>query len=185
WVDDPDSRVDIARTAMDDLRGMARVARKTLSGAARIPVPPRVQKARLPAGMARQLPSFAVIGVISTLAHLALFVTLRLVVPAVVANAVALLVTAVANTAANRRFTFGVTGRTGALRQQLEGGLAFLIGLLLSTGGLTLLGHLIPGASTTTEIAAVVAANALATLVRFLLLRAWVFNPRRTKEAAR
>ncbi|MGV9776636.1 dolichyl-phosphate beta-glucosyltransferase [Streptosporangium sp. NPDC003464] len=32
WVDDPDSRVDIARTAMDDLRGMARVARKTLSG---------------------------------------------------------------------------------------------------------------------------------------------------------
>ncbi|MGJ6965709.1 glycosyltransferase [Streptosporangium sp. G11] len=182
WVDDPDSRVDIARTAVDDLRGMARVARKTLSGAARIPVPPRVRGARLPRGMARQLPSFAVIGAICTLAHLILFVTLRLVMPAVVANGVALLVTAVANTAANRRFTFGVTGRTGALRHQLEGGLAFLVGLLLSTGGLALLDLVAPAASTAAEVAALVAANALATLVRFLMLRAWVFNPRRAKE---
>ncbi|WP_329429539.1 bifunctional glycosyltransferase family 2/GtrA family protein [Streptosporangium sp. NBC_01495] len=182
WVDDPDSRVDIARTAVDDLRGMARVARKTLSGAVRIPVPPRVRGARLPRGMGRQLPSFAVIGAICTLAHLALFVTLRLVMPAVVANGVALLVTAVANTAANRRFTFGVTGRTGALRHQLEGGLAFLVGLLLSTGGLALLDLVAPAASTAAEVAALVAANALATLVRFLMLRAWVFNPRRAKE---
>lgn len=28
WVDDPDSRVDIVRTALDDLRGMARMARR-------------------------------------------------------------------------------------------------------------------------------------------------------------
>ncbi|GAA3089503.1 glycosyl transferase [Streptosporangium carneum] len=185
WVDDPDSRVDIVRTAKDDLRGMARVARKTLSGAARIPVPPRVQRAQLPSGMARQLPSFAVIGVLCTLAHLGLFVLLRSVMPAVAANAVALLVTAVANTAANRRFTFGVTGRTGALRHQLEGGMAFLVGLLLSTGGLTLLGYLMPGASATVQAAAVIAANALATLVRFLLMRTWVFNPRRAKGAGR
>ncbi|MER5643339.1 bifunctional glycosyltransferase family 2/GtrA family protein [Streptosporangium sp. NPDC002524] len=182
WVDDPDSRVDIVRTAVDDLRGMARVARRTLSGAARIPVPPRVRGARLPGGMGRQLPSFAVIGAVCTLAHLLLFVTLRLVMPAVVANGVALLVTAVANTAANRRFTFGVTGRAGALRHQLEGGLAFLVGLLLSTGGLALLDLVAPAASTAAEVAALVAANALATLVRFLMLRAWVFNPRRAKE---
>ncbi|MFF0308538.1 glycosyltransferase [Streptosporangium sp. NPDC004379] len=180
WVDDPDSRVDILRTALDDLRGMARVARRTLWDAARLPVPPRVRSARLPRGMARQLSGFAVIGVLSTLAHLGLFVALRQVMPAVAANAVALLVTAVANTAANRRFTFGVTGRAGALRHQLEGGLAFAVGLLLSTGGLALLGRLLPGASATAEVVALVAANALATLVRFLLLRAWVFNPRRT-----
>ncbi|MGV9600645.1 glycosyltransferase [Streptosporangium sandarakinum] len=179
WVDDPDSRVDIPRTALDDLRGMARVARRTLRGAARLPVPPRARAARLPRGMARQLPSFAVIGAVSTLAHLGLFVALRQVTPAVTANAVALFVTAVANTAANRRFTFGVTGRAGALRHQLEGGLAFAVGLVLSTGGLALLGRLLPGASATAEVVALVAANALATLVRFLLLRAWVFNPRR------
>ncbi|MFF4414121.1 glycosyltransferase [Streptosporangium sp. NPDC001559] len=185
WTDDPDSRVDILRTVLDDLRGMARVTRKTLSGAARIPVPPRIQRARLPTGMAGQLPSFAVIGAVSTLAHLGLFVLLRLLMPAVAANAVALLVTAVANTAANRRFTFGVTGRTGALRHQFEGGVAFLAGLLLSTGGLALLHRLAPGAPAAAEVTAVVAANALATLIRFLLLRTWVFNPRRTRRPGR
>ena len=29
WVEDPDSRVDLLQTALDDLRGMARVARRT------------------------------------------------------------------------------------------------------------------------------------------------------------
>ncbi|WP_101784808.1 glycosyltransferase [Nonomuraea indica] len=176
WVDDPDSRVDVLRTALDDLRGMARVARRTLWGAARLPVPPPVREARLPRGMARQLPRFAVVGVASTLAYLALFSLLRQGVPALTANAVALLVTAVANTAANRRFTFGVTGSAGALRHQVEGLVAFLVGLALTTGGLALLPA---GVSHGVELAAVITANALATLMRFLLLRVWVFNPRR------
>ena len=36
WVDDPDSRVDIVRTALDDVRGIVRVGRGLLSG--RLPV---------------------------------------------------------------------------------------------------------------------------------------------------
>ncbi|MGW2144526.1 glycosyltransferase [Nonomuraea bangladeshensis] len=176
WVDDPDSRVDIVRTALDDLRGMVRVARKTLSGAAGIPVPPRIQRAELPRGMARQLPRFAVVGVVSTLAYLALYSLLRPVIPPLAANALALLVTAVANTAANRRFTFGVTGSAGALRHQFEGLIAFLVGLSLTSGTLALLPAEVPHG---VELAAVIAANAAATLVRFLLLRVWVFNPRR------
>ncbi|MEW9549183.1 glycosyltransferase [Nonomuraea sp. NPDC050783] len=176
WVDDPDSRVDIVRTALDDLRGLARVARKTLSGAAGIPVPARVQRAELPRGMARQLPRFAIVGAFSTLAYLALYSLLRLAIPPLAANAVALLVTAVANTAANRRFTFGVTGSAGALRHQFEGLIAFLVGLALTSGSLALLPG---GVSHGVELAAVIAANAAATLVRFLLLRVWVFNPQR------
>ncbi|MBB3726335.1 bifunctional glycosyltransferase family 2/GtrA family protein [Nonomuraea dietziae] len=176
WVDDPDSRVDIVRTAADDLRGMARVARKALSGAANLPVPARVQQARLPKGMARQLPSFVVIGIVSTLSYLLLYSLLRLVAPAYVANAVALFVTAVANTAANRRFTFGVKGSAGAIRHQVEGLIAFLVGLALTTGGLALLPS---GAPHRVELVAVIVANGLATLVRFLLLRVWVFNPDR------
>ncbi|GAA2645162.1 bifunctional glycosyltransferase family 2/GtrA family protein [Nonomuraea recticatena] len=176
WVDDPDSRVDIVRTAADDLRGMARVARKALSGAANLPVPARVQQARLPKGMARQLPSFVVIGIVSTLSYLLLYSLLRLVAPAYAANAVALFVTAVANTAANRRFTFGVKGSAGAIRHQVEGLIAFLVGLALTTGGLALLPS---GAPHWVELAAVIVANGLATLVRFLLLRVWVFNPDR------
>ncbi|MER5997102.1 bifunctional glycosyltransferase family 2/GtrA family protein [Nonomuraea angiospora] len=176
WVDDPDSRVDIIRTALDDLRGLARVARKTLSGAARIPVPARVQRAELPKGMAKQLPRFAIVGVVSTLAYLALFSLLRQIVSPLAANAVALLVTAVANTAANRRFTFGVKGSVGAMRHQLEGLIAFFVGLALTSGSLALLPA---GVSHGVELVAVIIANAAATLVRFLLLRVWVFNPRR------
>ncbi|MBE1585572.1 glycosyltransferase [Nonomuraea angiospora] len=176
WVDDPDSRVDIIQTALDDLRGLARVARKTLSGAARIPVPARVERAELPKGMARQLPRFAIVGVVSTLAYLALFSLLRQMVSPLAANAIALLVTAVANTAANRRFTFGVKGSAGAMRHQFEGLIAFFVGLALTSGSLALLPA---GVSHGVELVAVIIANAAATLVRFLLLRVWVFNPRR------
>ncbi|MFD4602316.1 dolichyl-phosphate beta-glucosyltransferase [Streptomyces sp. NPDC058464] len=41
WVDDPDSRVDIVRTAADDLRGMARMFRATVTGRTRIHAVPR------------------------------------------------------------------------------------------------------------------------------------------------
>lgn len=184
WVDDPDSRVDVLRTALDDLRGMARVGRRMLTGAFRAPVDRREAgqaAVELPRGMARQLPSFVVIGVISTLAQLVLFVLLRTVTGALAANAISLVITAVGNTAANRRFTFGVTGARGAVRHQLEGGVAFLLGLTLSSGGLAALHVLAPGASRAVELMALIGANAVATLVRFLLMRAWVFNPRRTR----
>jgi putative flippase GtrA len=187
WVDDPDSRVDVVRTARDDLRGMARVARRMLTGAFRAPVGGRRAPtaggpgaaAGLPAGMARQLPAFAVIGAISTLAQLILFVLLRLIMGPLWANALSLVVTTIGNTAANRRFTFGVTGTRRALRQQLEGGATFLLGLALSTGGLALLHAAAPGASRAVEVIALIAANGVATLVRFLLMRAWIFHPRR------
>jgi len=155
WVEDTDSRVDVVRTAMDDLCGMARVARQ-------------------------QLPSFAAIGVVSTLAYLGLFWLLRNVMGAVAANALALLATAVANTAANRRFTFGVTGRHRRLRHHLEGLVVFGLGLAMTTGALGLLERAPGTPSRAAELAALVAANAAATLLRFVLLRSWVFHPRRT-----
>ena len=156
WVEDTDSRVDVVRTALDDLRGMARVAR-------------------------RQLPSFAAIGVVSTLAYLGLFWLLRPVMDAVAANALALLVTAVANTAANRRFTFGVTGRHRRLRQHVEGLVVFGLGLAMTTGALGLLERATDHPGRGAELAALVAANAAATLARFVLLRSWVFHPHRTR----
>ncbi|MGW0805382.1 glycosyltransferase [Nonomuraea sp. NPDC002799] len=176
WVDDPDSRVDIVRTVLDDLRGLSRVTRMTLSGAARIPVPARTERAELPQGMARQLPRFAIVGLISTLAYLLLYSLLRRLISPLAANAIALLVTAVANTAANRRFTFGVKGPGGAMRDQFEGLIAFLVGLVLTSGTLSLLPA---GVAHGVELMAVIVANAVATLVRFLLLRVWVFNPKR------
>lgn len=182
WVDDPDSRVDIVRTALDDLSGMWRVGRQALRGGFKAPVPARVLAAALPRGMRRQLPIFAAIGAASTLAYLLLYWVLRGLCPAYLANTLALAVTAVANTAANRRYTFGVRGVARALRHQFEGAVAFLIGLALTNGALAVLHAVTPGTSHAVELAALVVANAAATVVRFLLMRAWVFHPRRTGQ---
>ncbi|MCD0450747.1 bifunctional glycosyltransferase family 2/GtrA family protein [Actinocorallia sp. API 0066] len=184
WVDDPDSRVDVARTALDDLRGMARVARRIARGDFRA-AGARRAVADLPDGMARRLPRFALVGIVCTVAQAVLYVALRTVLLPFVANALSLLLTAVANTALNRRFTFGVTGGGGAVRHQLQGGTAFLVGLCLSTGALALLHGLAERPSRALELVVVVAANGLATLVRFLLLRGWVFRARVPKEALR
>lgn len=123
----------------------------------------------------RQLPAFAIIGVLSTAAHLGLYTTLRPALDAQPANLVALLVTAVANTAANRRFTFRVRGAEGAVRHQLQGLVAFLAGLALSGGALAVAHRTLPQ-GTQVEVGALIVANAAATALRFALLRLWVFG---------
>jgi putative flippase GtrA len=179
WIDDPDSRVDVVKTAKADLKGMWRVARASLTSSQFVPVRTRVHAARPPAGLRWQVPVFAAIGVLSTIAYLLLYVMLRGSVGAFGANAIALAVTAVANTSANRRFTFGVTGSRNALRDQMGGLVAFAIGLALSSGTLALVHAWNAHPSPSVEVVALVLANGLSTLARFVLLRAWVFHPRR------
>jgi putative flippase GtrA len=182
WVDDPDSRVDIVSTAVADLKGIWRLTRGFASG--RIPVAELRQQLGRDApktGLLRQLVRFAAVGVVSTLAYLVLFSMLRNGLGAQGANFVALGITAIANTAANRRYTFGVRGREGAARHQFEGLIVFGLGLALTSGSLALLhGLTLPGRGL--ELAVLVLANLAATVLRFLLLRGWVFHPRRQTE---
>ncbi|MFI8171487.1 glycosyltransferase [Streptomyces sp. NPDC085931] len=187
WVDDPDSRVHLLSTALADLRGMARLGRALAGG--RLPLTALHRSdaelaGELPDGLAGQVVRFAAVGVASTLFHLLLFTALRPAAGAQAANALALFASAVANTAANRRLTFGVRGRGGALRHHLKGLAAFLIGLSLTSGSLAALQHGVPGAGHGVELAALVAANLGATLLRFLLFRAWVFPARPARRTA-
>ncbi|WP_051102641.1 bifunctional glycosyltransferase family 2/GtrA family protein [Parafrankia elaeagni] len=133
----------------------------------------------VPAGLTGQLLRFAGVGVASTLAYLVLFVLLRGVAGAQAANLIALLVTAVANTAANRRLTFGVSGRDDAGRHHLQGLLVFAIGLALTSGSLAALHAASDEPGRLLEVSVLVLANLASTVVRFLLLRAWVFHPSR------
>jgi putative flippase GtrA len=119
-----------------------------------------------------QVGTFVVIGVVSTAAYVALYGVLRGFLSAVAANATALLVTAIGNTAANRRLTFGVRDRASVVRDQAAGLAAFGIALAITSGAVALLAVLAPRAGRPLEIAVLVGANALATAVRFLLLRA-------------
>jgi putative flippase GtrA len=181
WVDDPDSRVDIVATAMADLRGIARLARGLASGRLQVTGP-----APDP-GLLRQLVRFGVVGVISTLAYLILYVLLRSHASAQTANLLALLITAIGNTAANRRLTFGVRGKIRAARHQLQGLAVFATGLVLTSGALAILHAASTKPARAAEVVVLVTANLAATVVRFLLFRAWVFRPavssRSTKES--
>jgi putative flippase GtrA len=185
WIDDPDSRVDIASTAMADLRGIARLGRALTRG--ELPLRElraqigrqQIEVAGVSPSLAMQALRFGAIGALSTLAYLALFLLTRHSLGAQFANFTALLLTAMANTAANRRFTFGLRG-SGAAKHQAQGLVVFGLGLLLTSSALVVLGLTAHHPGRLVEAAVLVTANLAATVLRFVLLREWVFADRRT-----
>jgi putative flippase GtrA len=190
WVDDLDSRVDIVATALADLRGMARLGGGLARGSIRVPqlrgtspAAPRTGVRAAATELPLQIASFVAVGVASTIAYVLLYLLLRAFMPAQGANVLSLLVTAVANTAANRRLTFGISGRRHAARHQAKGLIAFGLGLALTSGSLAMLqaGHHHPGR--VLEVSVLVAANLVATVIRFVLYRTWVFRGSRTGSA--
>jgi putative flippase GtrA len=161
WVDDPDSRVDIVRTAKADLKGVA----------------------RLWAGS--PIVRFMGIGVVSTLAYALLLLLLRSPLGVHAANATALALTAVANTQANRRLTFGITGRPSLLRHHATAFVVFLITLAITNESLALLHALDHAPARLLEDAVLVVASAAATVTRYVGLKTWVFAlSTRTRELA-
>ncbi|MFJ4775086.1 glycosyltransferase [Streptomyces sp. NPDC088762] len=191
WVDDPDSTVHLVRTATEDLKGVWRVGRALAVGALpldRLARPfgddPRDRSALpgVPGGLARQLLGFCAVGALSTLLYLLLYSAFRTTTGPQLANGAALLLSAVTNTAANRRLTFGVRGRHRAVRHQAQGLVVFAIGLALTSGSLAALGAAAAHPAHSTELAVLITANLAATVLRFLLFRAWVFPERRGPE---
>jgi putative flippase GtrA len=178
WVDDPDSSVDIVRTAVDDLKGVARLGWALLKGT--LPVheigerlgrtSTEAQRGRL--GM--QVGIFLVIGALSTAAYAVAYVALRSTMGPLWANFTALLLTAVANTAANRRFTFGVRGPRDAVRHQVQGLALFAAGLVATTGSLALL-HASGSTNRALEVIVLTVANLAVTVLRFVAMKLWVF----------
>ena len=183
WVDDADSRVNIVDTALGDLRGMTRLGLGLARGT--IKVPRLRETGPGPSrGLAWQVPRFAAIGAASTLAYIVVFLALRGYMGAQAANALSLLLTAVVNTAANRRLTFGVTGRAGAAVHHFRGLIAFGVCLALTSGALLALHAVSASPAGGTEIAVLVGANLVATALRFVLYRGWVFaEPQPTPPA--
>jgi putative flippase GtrA len=169
WVDDPDSRVQIARTALDDLRGMWRMARhRQTGGATSSPVVRQVAT--------DQLLRFAGVGVVSTLGYLFLFVAWRPLAGTLGANALALAICTIFNTAVHRELARGADGQPR--RGRYVAIVAALLAASLTLTTLSLLAaDLLSPTSLLLEVGAVTVANAVAALLRFAVLRAWVFRP--------
>lgn len=185
WTDDPTSSVDIARTALDDMRGIVRVARSLARG--RVPLAAIYSElgrrpllpGRAPSFFGQVL-RFGAVGAFSTLAFALLYLVSQPLMGAQLANFACLLVTAVLNTAANRRFTFGIRGPDNYGIQQFQGLIVFGLAWALTSSSLLVLhaAEAQPGA--TSELVTLTAANIVATVLRFALLKAWVFRARTT-----
>jgi putative flippase GtrA len=173
-------------TVVADRRSSARSGRRAVGATPPRPQPriartdpdgggtptPAAHTSTLPQQVAR----FAAVGVPCTLAYLALYLLLRPPVGPQTANAVAMLITTVANTAANRRVTFSRHGRDRALLHQVQGLLVFAVGLGMSAGALAAVHAANPRPEETVELGTLVAANLAAGVVRFVLLKSWVFH---------
>jgi putative flippase GtrA len=124
-----------------------------------------------------QVTWFAAIGVVSTAAWAGLYLVLRGALTPLPANALALVVTAVGNTAANRRLTFGVQGRDSLVRDHAIGLVAFALAVCLTSGAAMALDALLSHAGRLAELGVLAIANFVATACRFVLLRLWVGRP--------
>jgi putative flippase GtrA len=174
WVDDPDTRVHLWRTAVGDLRGVWRILRHPRwmidDGVAGVIRPD------LPVGLGPQLVRFSAVGAVSTVVYVVLYGLLRSPLGPWWANAAALLATMLGNTQANRAWTFGRGGRTGLARSYAAAGVAFVVGLATSTLALAAVRAVIDDPPLLADMIALVPASIVATAVRFLLFRHWIFR---------
>ncbi len=161
WIDDPDSRVDVTRTAVDDLKGAVRVAHTFLRGGGVVEVPRRPP---MPDDFGRHFVSFGVIGALSTVATLLVFLLLRVPIGAVAANLVALTAAFVGNTWLNTRYSY-------RSRRPQWGAVGAIYGATAVGSTLALLGVEVVGGGVFAEVAALVVIWAAAGVARLALLQ--------------
>ncbi len=168
WVDDPDSRVNIVSTATDDLRGVWRMLVRRPKGLRRV---------RSNEVAADQLMRFAGVGVVSTLGYLFLFVAWRPLLGAIGANAVAMAIATLFNTAVHRELSCTTDGQARRGRFLAVAGGLYVTSLACTALGLVVAQWMAPGALIP-ELVAITVANLIAAVFRFAVLRAWIFRPR-------
>jgi putative flippase GtrA len=126
--------------------------------------------------LARQLLRYILVGGLGTVLSALLYLLFRTWWDAVPANLAALVLSTVASTEANRRFTFGAAAGDRT-REYLQNAGTVAFYALYSTAVLVLLGAVVDGPTALEESVAVAAASAVGGAVRFLVLRNWVFAP--------
>jgi glycosyltransferase involved in cell wall biosynthesis/putative flippase GtrA len=167
WVDDPDSRVDLVRTALEDLKGVVRLGCRFATGRGRLELGDG-RRRPFDDDLGRRLIPFAIVGSVSTIVSLALFVALRQSLGSVLAVVTALAATMVGNSWAHRRWTLGRRGRAGLGRHALVSGAVAVAGIGGSALALTSVGS--AGGGLLAELAALAVVWSATTVLRLWLL---------------
>ncbi|WP_267546095.1 GtrA family protein [Arthrobacter sp. H14-L1] len=124
----------------------------------------------------QQVRGFLIVGAVCTIASVAIFALIRPILGVQWANLISLVLTSILNTDLNRRHSFGIHERARWIGDQRRGLWVMLLALGLTSGSLWLLHTVAPGASFLDELLVITAANVLAAVTRFLLLRYWIFR---------
>ncbi|RAX45638.1 GtrA family protein [Arthrobacter sp. AQ5-06] len=124
----------------------------------------------------RQLLRFTGVGIICTATSLALYALLRPWLGPQLANAAALVLTSLMNTALNRRLTFKISGQRRLARDHLNGMIVIAVALVITGGSLGVLHWLQPDATVSDELWTTTLSGFVATAVRFTMLRHWIFR---------
>jgi putative flippase GtrA len=131
----------------------------------------------------RQLVRYGVVGVLGTAVSALLYLVFRTWWDAVPANLAALVLSTVASTEANRRFTFpGMAADRRREYVQNAGTVAFYA--VYSSAVLLVLGAVVGDPTALQESSAVAMASVLGGVVRFGVLRNWVFGSRAAVPAS-
>ena len=133
---------------------------------------------------AAQLGRYGVVGGLGTVLSAVSYLVFRTWWDAVPANLAAVVLSTVASTEADRRFTFG-GARADRVREYLQNAGSVAFYALYSSSVLVLLGALIDDVTALEESTAVAAASVVDGTVRFVVLRNWVFAPARSTDRTR
>ncbi len=173
WVDDPDSRVDIARTAIGDLQGVWRLVRALSAG--RGYADSLRSTSDVPTVRTAELARFAGVGMVSTVAYLALFAAFLAALSPLAGNALALAICVFGNSVAHARFASRPPGGVRWKSAMAVGSFVLVVTGLLTTAGLWA-SKAVHATSTLDFVTAVFLGSVVAALVRFVLLRTWTFR---------
>lgn len=134
-----------------------------------------------PLRLAGQLGRFAGSGLVCSVAQAAIYLALRRFSGPALASLVALVVTTVLNTEAHRRLTFP-SSRASAGRAHLESGATAAVVYVVSLSLLPLVGAVWTDLTPTREALVIAGVTGAMGLLRFTVLRDWVFTNRRGRR---
>ncbi len=124
--------------------------------------------------LVEQFLRFVLVGGVTTAVYLVLYALLDDPLGRQAANALALLLTADANSVANRRLTFAADAAQHGRAGRLRGSVTYVVSFLLTSGTLAAL----EGAGVqdgSAYLVGLAAANAVSGVLHFVLLRSWAF----------
>lgn len=124
----------------------------------------------------RQLIRFTGVGIICTVTSLALYALFRPWIGPQPANAAALIITSLMNTALNRWLTFKISGNRKRARDHLNGLIVIAVALVITGGSLGVLHAFRPEATLEEDLWTTTLSGFVATAVRFTMLRHWIFR---------